>query len=108
MKSSIMYCGAFLGLWFIAAGAACGDDSGAGGGGVSNDPGREVEGCFDCTDAEYCLIVSGAEGEDIHCAEAACGVGCECIIEDGGKRLEVCGGQFSCQDDSGILYCFEE
>lgn len=108
MKSSIKVCAALLGLSMVASFAACGDDGGSGGGGVSNDPGREVEGCFDCTEAEYCLIVSAESGEDIHCAEASCGIGCECIIDDGGSRLEVCGGMYSCQDDSGILYCFEE
>jgi hypothetical protein len=88
--------------------AACGDSgTGDGGGDVSNDPGREVEGCFDCTDTEYCLIISGAAGDKNHCAEAACGTECDCIIEDGGTRLEVCQTQYSCQDGSGLLYCFE-
>jgi hypothetical protein len=87
--------------------AACGDDGGGSAGGdVSGDPGRAVEGCFDCTDAEYCLVISGAT-EEFHCAEADCGIECPCIIEDGGTRLEVCQAQFSCQDPGGILYCFE-
>jgi hypothetical protein len=98
---------AALALFAFGSLAACGDDS-ADGASVSNDPGREVAGCFDCTESEYCLIVSRADGEDIHCAEASCGVGCDCIIGDGGKRLEVCQTQYSCQDGSGILYCFDD
>jgi hypothetical protein len=94
-----------LALFSMLSLAACGDDS-ADGGGVSNDPGREVAGCFDCSDTEYCLVISG-DSEKFHCAEASCGLGCDCIVDDGAARLEVCQTQYSCQDGSGILYCFE-
>lgn len=76
-----------------------------GGGGVSNNPGRAVTGCFDCTEREYCLIVSGTADRN-YCASASCGVGCDCIVDDGRSRLEVC-EHYSCQQGSAILYCFE-
>jgi|SRR5688572_4093680 len=96
-----------VGLVFVLA--ACGDDGsgGSGAGNVSGDPGREVEGCFDCTETEYCLIISG-ETEDFHCAEAACGIECDCIMDDSASRLEICQAQFSCQEGSGLMYCYEE
>ena len=94
---------------FICAG--CGDGGGTGGSGgggstVSNDPGRDVKGCFDCEASEYCLVVSGAS-EAFHCAKSGCNDDCTCLIKDGKSRLEVC-GSYSCQDGSGILYCFDK
>jgi hypothetical protein len=82
--------------------AACG---GGGGDGVSNDPGRPVSGCFDCASSEYCLILSGAS-DRTYCATSHCGVECACILADGKSRLAAC-QQSSCQQGSGILYCFE-
>ncbi|NUP07042.1 MAG: hypothetical protein HOW73_13390 [Polyangiaceae bacterium] len=89
----------------------CGDDGGNGGGGeggsaVSNDPGRDVEGCFDCADTEYCLVVSG-ETEEFHCAETDCAADCACMIDDGQSRLAVCQA-YSCQEGGDILYCYDE
>jgi hypothetical protein len=100
---SIGWLVSFLALTVVA----CGDDSGTDGPVVSNDPGRPVEGCFDCTETEYCIILAGETGDEISCAEAACGVECDCIIPDGESRLEAC-QHYSCQDGSGLLYCFEE
>jgi hypothetical protein len=37
---------------------------------------------------------------------AECGVGCDCIVDDGQSRLEVC-ETYSCRAGAGILYCFE-
>lgn len=90
---------------FIAAG--CGDDGGEDGGTPSNDPGRAVEGCFDCSDTEYCLVISG-DTEEFHCAEAACGTACDCIIDDGKSRVEECAVLYSCQEGGASLYCYPE
>lgn len=104
----------WVGLLAALVCAACGDSGGSGGSGggggggssVSNDPGREVEGCFDCEASEYCLVVSG-DTDVFHCATSECGSDCECLIEDGKSRLEAC-KIYSCQDGSGILYCSGE
>ncbi len=88
----------------------CSDDGGGGAGGGGSgqtlEPGREVTGCFDCADAEYCMIFSGGGAESYRCAEATCGLECPCLIEDGEKRHAEC-ASYSCQDGSGILYCFD-
>lgn len=84
-----------LGLW------ACGDD-----GGVSNDPGREVAGCFDCSGDEYCIILKRGAGDSFSCATTDCGSDCACLIKDGQARLTAC-DNYSCQDGAGILYCRE-
>lgn len=92
---------------------ACGDGGGSGAGGsggsgaVSNDPGREVTGCFECEATEYCLIVSGAT-DVYHCATSDCELDCECFIADGQSRLEVCQTLYSCQEGGDILYCYED
>jgi hypothetical protein len=89
-------------LLFSLGFAACG---GGGGGGVSNDPGRSVTGCSDCSSSEYCLILSGSS-DRTYCATSGCGVECACILADGKSRLDAC-QQSSCQQGSGIVYCFE-
>jgi hypothetical protein len=105
----------WVGLLVIFICAACSDGGGSGGSGgsggggsnVSNDPGRDVKGCFDCDASEYCLVVSGAS-DAFHCAKSDCNDVCSCLIDDGESRLEICGTTSSCQDGSGILYCFDK
>ena len=110
MISAIRWAGLVAVFLCVAWGDSGGPGGGGGGGGggssVSNDPGREVAGCFDCEASEYCLVVSGAT-DVFHCATSDCNSDCQCMIEDGQSRLEVCNA-YSCQDASGILYCFEE
>jgi hypothetical protein len=101
----------WVGLLAVFICVACGDSGGSGGGGgggsaVSNDPGRDVDGCFDCEASEYCLVVSG-DAEAFHCAKSECNNDCACMIDDGKSRLAVC-EHYSCQDGGGILYCFDK
>ena len=99
--------------------AGCGSDSGETGDGggkpdaptFSNDVGRSVEGCFDCTDGEFCLIqadVDGANPDVNSCIESDCADDCACMIADVGKRLEICATNYSCQVGSGLVYCFRD
>jgi len=105
MVTRLLFCGALALAAFAWAG--CSDDSGDGDsdddGGQTLDPGREATGCFDCSATEYCLTFVG-ETDTYRCAEAACGLECDCIVEDGGKRHAEC-KSYSCQEGSGILYC---
>ena len=89
----------------------CSDDAADGdgeddddGGGQTLEPGREVSGCFDCAEAEYCIILVGDGTESYRCAEADCGLGCTCIIADGEKRHAECSSH-SCQEGASLLYC---
>jgi hypothetical protein len=92
--------------------SACSDDGGDGDGedgdgdgGETLEPGREVMGCFDCSEVEYCIILVADDDTETHrCAEADCGLACSCIVGDGKKRHDEC-GNYSCQEDSGLLYC---
>lgn len=104
METSLLVraCAAIAVFGFVA----CGDSSGSGGGDVSGDPGREVDGCFDCTESEYCLILDTDGTQKNHCAEAACGIDCDCTVDDAQGRLEAC-QNYSCQEGSGLLYCYE-
>ena len=101
----------------IAAG--CGGDSGETGSGggkaaeptFSNDVGRSVEGCFECTDGEFCLIqtdVDSAKPDVNSCIESDCADDCARMIADVGKRLEICQTSYSCQADSGLISCFRD
>lgn len=108
--ASLLWC---LPLALGAVSAACGSDGDADGdgdaaddGGLSLDPGREVEGCFDCSDDEYCLLV--VRGGDLYfCAPTpSCGEACSCLIPDSEERHAEC--YSSCQEDSGMVYCARE
>jgi len=109
MVTRLLLCGA-IALCTLAW-AGCSDDSGNGdsdddGDGQTLEPGREVAGCFDCSATEYCMLFVGGDGETetYRCAEASCGLECDCIKEDGAKRHAEC-KSYSCQGGSGLLYC---
>ena len=97
-------------LWITAslaalAAPACGsDDSSAAASGEADPlpPGKEVMGCSECAETDYCIDVA-RQGDTWFCAPDDCNGACDCLMKDAARRHDECSS--SCQDGSGIVYC---
>ncbi|NUO48466.1 MAG: hypothetical protein HOV80_06385 [Polyangiaceae bacterium] len=78
------------------------DEDGETDGGENLDPAREVPGCYECDETEYCIHVY-TDAELYYCAPDPCDDECDCLMRDAAKRYDECSS--SCQVDSDMVFC---